>query len=135
MLIDLRFDFRIQGECHGRSRQFTLRNRLGDGKILIDHVGTAGHDPARVPQARRGLTWLGRSIDRWRFGPASEDGRTNRALQIDRDLVVRFANIVPHGGDLLHGWKSKERFPPVGEPDGVNPVDQRPLGRARAAAW
>jgi hypothetical protein len=55
-------------------------------------------------------------------------------LQVESDIAVRRADIVPHARDAFSNVNCEKRSAPSFQIDSVHPVNQRPLGRARPAA-
>ena len=77
------------------------RDRFGDGEILLDDVQTARKRLTRVPQARRRFARLGCAIDHVRPRPSCQKRRAHGSLQIDGDVVMCGADIVPCPCDIL----------------------------------
>ena len=91
------------------------------------------HHAARVPQARRRLARLRRTIHDARSRPPRQHRRSNRSLQIDRNVVPRAAHVVPHARNLLRRRNGEQRLPPSDQIHGMHPVHQRTLRRTRPA--
>src|SRR5215472_8930893 len=93
---------------------------------------TALHDFARVPHAGDVLARLIRTIDAGGAGPARQDRRAHRALQVDGSLVADRSEIAQTEGNLLPGLRGVERLPPSLQLHGVHVIDERALWRPGA---
>src|SRR5207302_1261454 len=80
-------------KCYDRQRQTSPRYRRCQREVLLDDMSALGLHLASVKKAGRVLPRLGEAVDRRRSRPPCHQRGTNRALIINRDLIVLGAQI------------------------------------------
>ena len=102
-------------DIRGKSQQISARRhlprmldqRLGDRKILLDHMSAARDHFSRVPQAGRRFPRLGRAVHHARPRQAAPAPPTASLLANHRNVVARVPHIVPNRRDAPAESKSK----------------------------
>ena len=110
-----------------------LDQRLGHRKVLLDDVPATHHRLPRVPQARWRLSRVRSPIHSTCPRPPRQQCRSQRALQIYRNVVVRVTYVIPNRNGALQGQNRKQRFSPCLQVHGVHLIDQRPQPRPASA--